>query len=111
MHKTDPRGGVWCQLAPPLERICQVTAVIVLFVHVERLKHGKMNFQRGAEQKDAHLGIPAGVADLVMRKSLEVCYGSGHGVRGIEGCLGWAIRVEQAEGRMNFHIIFQRSAE
>jgi hypothetical protein len=54
-------------------------------VHVERLRHGgKMNCQRGAEQKDAHLGIPAGVADLAMKKSLEVCYGSGYGVRGVE---------------------------
>jgi hypothetical protein len=78
-----------------------------------------MNFQQGAEQKAAHLGMPAaGVAHLVMKVGLKVCYGSGYGVRGIEGRLGWAAHAEwaalahaewapQAEGRMNF----QRGAE
>jgi hypothetical protein len=35
---------------------------------------------------DSHLGIPARVAGLVTK----ICYGSGYGVREIEGRLGWA---------------------
>ena len=56
------RGGVWCQLTPPVERICQVTAVVVY------------------SDNDSHLGIPARVADLVMKVYYD---GSGYGVREI----------------------------